>query len=149
MGMETKQEIRQIMFSSKRYDWRTPQDLFNELDKEFHFNLDVCADHKLKESMFYLTGENGLHTNWNGYTCWMNPPYGREITKWISKAYIQSKKHLATIVCLLPARTDTEWFWNFCIDNEIRLIKGRLKFSNHKNPAPFPSMIVVFRPDTK
>ena len=148
MEKEMKQEIRKIMFSSKKHNWITPKDTFNDLDKEFHFNVDVCGDfeNKLHPQLATWAYTFGLQVSWNNMTCWMNPPYGREITKWITKAYVECKKNNALVVALLPARTDTNWFWDFCIDQEIRLIKGRLKFSNHKNPAPFPSMVVIFRP---
>jgi hypothetical protein len=75
----------------------------------------------------------------------MNPPYGREIGKWIKKAYEESLNG-CTVVCLLPSRTDTRWFWDYILGKaEIRFIKGRLKFGGHKNAAPFPSMIVIYR----
>ena len=131
------------MMSSNKDDWETPQDLFNRLDEEFYFTLDVCAsdtNYKCKE---YITKEeDGLATDWGKETCWMNPPYGRQITKWVEKAY-GSK---AMVVALLPARTDTKWFHDFIYNKaEIRFIKGRLKFSGSKNSAPFPSMIVIWK----
>ena len=132
------------MFSSKNTTWETPQWLFNQLDKEFNFELDVCAtDDNAKCSKYFTPQENGLKQKWEGI-CWMNPPYGREIGAWVKKAY-ESSLEGATVVCLLPARTDTKWWHEYCMKaSEIRFIKGRLKFGNSKNSAPFPSAIVVF-----
>src|SRR4029077_3827585 len=143
-------EMRKLMFSSIIGNWRTSQDLFDQLDKEFHFNLDVCADedHLLKKMPFY-TNMEGLNGSWLGYRCFMNPPYGKEISKWLAKADNELILNQTLTVALLPARTDTYWFWDYCARKEIRFIRGRLKFSNHKNYAPFPSMIVVFKPDSR
>jgi site-specific DNA-methyltransferase (adenine-specific) len=136
-----------VMFSSKTDDWATPQWLFNELDKEFKFTLDVCASRENSKCPLYFDKQsNGLIREWIG-CCWMNPPYGREIGKWVRKAYEESQK-ACTVVCLLPARTDTKWFHEFIYNKaQIRFLKGRLKFGNSKNPAPFPSMLVVFGGD--
>lgn len=134
--------ITKGMFSSKTDMWETPQDFFNKLNKEFNFDVDVCATKEnAKCKKFYTLEENGLQQTWTG-TCWMNPPYGREISKWVKKAS-ESK---ATVVCLLPARTDTRWFHEYIYNKaEIRFIKGRLRFGNSNNSAPFPSMVVIFR----
>lgn len=132
------------MFSSKTSEWETPQSLFDELDKEFHFELDVCANGANAKCKSYIDPEaDGLTTSWGGRRCWMNPPYGREICKWVKKA---SENPLT--VCLLPARTDTRWFWDYIYQKsnvEIRFLKGRLKFGGSKNSAPFPSMVCIFR----
>lgn len=136
------------MFSSKTDLWATPQDLFDELNNEFHFDIDVCADesnHKCDK--YYSKEQDGLKQIWTG-TVWCNPPYGREIGKWVEKGYNSHHLYNNCIVMLLPARTDTKWFHQYIYNNpnaEIRFIKGRLKFGNSKNSAPFPSMIVVFR----
>ena len=134
--------INKGMYSSNTFMWETPKELFEKLNKEFNFDVDVCATKEnAKCKKFYTPEENGLQQDWTG-TCWMNPPYGKEISKWVKKAY-ESK---ATVVCLLPARTDTRWFHEYIYKkSEIRFIKGRIKFSNSKNYAPFPSMIVIFR----
>ncbi len=140
-------KIRKVMFSSKRHDHGTPEDIFNQLDKEFHFTLDVCADpSNAMVNKFLSQREDGLRTSWTNQICWMNPPYGREIPKWISKALRESQTNNATVVCLVPARTDTNWFWDYCVNGEIRFIKGRLRFKGESSSAPFPSMIVIFRP---
>ncbi len=133
---------RDLMFSSKTDAWATPQRFFDELDKEFHFTCDVCATaENTKCKKFYTPEQNGLNQEWTG-VCYMNPPYGREIGKWVKKA-AESK---ATVVCLLPARTDTKWFHEYIYRKaEIRFIRGRLKFGDSNNSAPFPSMIVIFK----
>lgn len=137
-----------VMFSSKTDDWETPQDLFDKLDQEFEFNLDVCATRDNRKCRNFYTKElDGLKQDWHG-VCWMNPPYGREIGKWVQKAYEESLRG-STVVCLLPSRTDTRWWHDYCMKGEVRFIKGRLKFGNSKNSAPFPSAIVIFRGDSK
>lgn len=135
-----------VMFSSKTDLWETPQELFDELNHEFHFTLDVCAlPENAKCSRYYTPEQDGLSQPWEG-VCWCNPPYGREIGAWVRKALFSSARG-ATVVMLLPARTDTRWFHEYIWNKaEIRFIKGRLKFGGSKNSAPFPSMLVVFRP---
>jgi len=134
----------ELMFSSAKCEWPTPQDLFDKLNEWYEFNLDVCALPENTKCKDYFTPEiDGLKQDWKG-VCWMNPPYGREIGKWIKKAYDESRKG-CTVVCLLPARTDTRWFHDYCVKGEIEFIKGRLKFGGCKNNAPFPNMIVVFK----
>lgn len=138
--------ISQGLFSSATDEWETPQDLFDELNAEFSFTVDVCAlPINAKCSRFFTPEQDGLIQEWSLETCWMNPPYGRQIGKWIRKAYEESQKG-ATVVCLLPARTDTAWWHDYCVKGEIRFIRGRLKFGGSKNSAPFPSAIVIFRP---
>lgn len=132
---------KELMFSSKTDLWETPQELFDELNQEFHFTLDVCATaENAKCDRFYSPADDGLSLPWNE-VCWCNPPYGREISKWVAKAYESN----CLVVMLLPARTDTKWFHKYCLPHgEIRFIKGRIRFGNAKNAAPFPSMIVIF-----
>ena len=136
--------INKGLFSSNTDQWATPWKLFNELNSEFHFELDVCADetnHKCDK--YYTIEDNGLIQSWKG-VCWMNPPYGRNISKWIKKAYDSSKEG-STVVCLIPSRTDTAYWHDYVMfAYEIRFIRGRLKFGDSKNSAPFPSAIVVF-----
>lgn len=136
------------MFSSKTDLWATPQDFFDSLNAEFNFNVDVCASPENAKCKTYFTkDQDGLSQPWTG-VCWCNPPYGREIGKWVEKAYTSSRNRGgATVVMLLPARTDTKWFHEYIYhQSEIRFIKGRLKFGDSKNSAPFPSMVVIFRP---
>lgn len=135
-----------VHFSSKSDDWSTPQDLFDSLNKEFGpFHLDPCANSgNTKCDRYFDKQTDGLKQDWSYSRVFMNPPYGREIGKWVKKAYEERLKG-SVIVCLLPARTDTKWFHEYCMKGEVRFLKGRLKFGGHKNPAPFPSMIVVFK----
>jgi phage N-6-adenine-methyltransferase len=133
---------KEVMFSSRTDLWETPQGLFDELDAEFHFDLDVCAlPENAKCEKYYTPEQDGLSQEWNG-VCWCNPPYGREIGKWLRKA----AKSGTTVVMLLPARTDTKWFHDYILHRaEVRYLRGRLKFGGGKNSAPFPSMVVIYR----
>ena len=136
--------INPSLFSSVTDQWATSQWLFDALNEQYHFSVDVCAlPHNAKCQKYYTPDDNGLNQEWRGI-CWMNPPYGREIGAWMEKAY-ESSLEGATVVCLVPARTDTRWFHDFAMRGEIRFIKGRLKFGDSKNSAPFPSAVVVFR----
>ena len=137
------------MFSSKNQKWETPQDFYDKLNAEFNFTLDPCCEiETAKCDKFYTPKENGLIQDWQGETVFCNPPYGREQKLWIEKCWKESNKPHTTIVMLIPARTDTIAFHNFIYHKaEIRFIKGRLKFGNNKNSAPFPSMVVIFRAD--
>lgn len=138
--------MNEVLFSSKKENWETPQQLFDELNKEFNFTVDVASDeNNYKVLKHYTKKEDGLQQNWENETVWCNPPYGREIGKWIKKAFNSCR---ATTIMLIPARTDTKWFHEYIYKKnnvEIRFLKGRLKFGNSKNSAPFPSMIVIFR----
>lgn len=136
-----------LMFSSKTDLWSTPQDFFDRLNAVFRFETDVCALPGNAKCPRYFTPEtDGLAQDWIG-TCWMNPPYGREIGKWVQKAYTSSRKNGATVVCLLPARVDTRWWHDYCAKAaEIHFVKGRLKFGDAANSAPFPCAVVVFGP---
>ncbi|MCD8201428.1 MAG: phage N-6-adenine-methyltransferase [Clostridia bacterium] len=135
----------EIMFSSKSEVWETPQDFFDALDAEFGFDIDVCAlPENAKCKRYFTPDDDGLSQPWQG-TVWCNPPYGREVSKWIAKAS-ESASGGATVVMLLPARTDTKWFHEYIYNKtEIRFIPGRLRFGGMKSGAPFPSMIVIFR----
>ena len=136
-----------VHYASEKQTWETPQDFFDLMDSEFHFDVDVCAeDETAKCNIYYTVDDDGLSKEWNR-TCWMNPPYGREIGKWMKKAYESSLNSGATVVCLVPARTDTKWWHNYAMKaNEVRFIRGRLRFGNATASAPFPSAVVVFRP---
>lgn len=134
-----------VHYSSDRDDWETPQDLFDELDSEFGFELDVCAlEASAKCERFFTPAEDGLAQEWTG-TCWMNPPYGEIIVEWVHKAR-RSAEAGATVVCLVPARVDTAWWWENCLAGEIRFLRGRLRFGGGESGAPFPSAVVVFHP---
>ena len=135
-----------VHFSSGKDDWETPDDVFIPLDREFGFTLDVCAN-KINHKVGYYFDEedNGLIQDWGTNICWMNPPYS-QLKKWLEKAYTSSLNG-ATVVCLIPARTDTKAWWNFVEGKaEVRRRKGRIKFVGAKSSAPFPSCIVIYRP---
>ena len=134
------------LFSHKTDMWETPEYLFKYLDAEFHFTTDVCAVKENAKCKHYFTPEqDGLKQEWTG-VCWCNPPYGRDIWKWMKKAYESD----ATVVCLVHARTDTRWFHDWVLGKaEIRFIKGRLKFGESKENAPFPSMLAIYRKEEK
>ncbi len=147
-----------VHYSSKSGEWETPKSLFKALDQEFDFKLDAAATNvnSLCES-YYTLETDALQQDWSKYgSIWCNPPYGRQISKFVKKAYDEAKKG-CTVVLLVPARTDTTWFHQYCSLGEVRFIKGRLKFVNRTfpsyredgnfkiSPANFPSCIVVFR----
>lgn len=124
-----------IHFSSQRLNWQTPKAVYQTLDAEFRFDHDPCPPKPTQD---------GLTSEWGGCN-FVNPPYGRELPKWIAKGFSEWQKG-KTVVFLIPSRTDTRWWHEFIMKaDEIRFIKGRLKFDEHKNSAPFPSAIIVFR----
>jgi site-specific DNA-methyltransferase (adenine-specific) len=134
-----------VHFSSASSEWETPQDLFDRIDAKYHFTLDVCATKEnAKCKRFFTKEQDGLAQGWDDNTCWMNPPYGREIVFWMEKAWRSYNTRNCVVVCLVPARTDTVWWHDFAMKGRIEFLKGRLKFGGHKNSAPFPSAIVVF-----
>ncbi len=138
--------MNNVHYSSKTPEWETPQKVFDDLNAEFSLNWDVCATKEnRKRTDYWEQAENGLIQNWEGKRCWMNPPYGREIGHWMKKAF-ESAQGGATVVCLVPARTDTAWWHDYATKGTVRFIRGRLKFGGHKNAAPFPSAVVIFRP---
>lgn len=137
----------QACLSSKTDNWATPKDFFDNLNEEFHFTLDPCANEENhKCDLFYTKEQDGLTKDWGGHVVFCNPPYGKEIADWVRYSYEQSQKPNTTVVMLIPARTDTRYFHDYIYGKaEIRFIKGRLKFGDATNAAPFPSMIVVYR----
>ena len=138
--------LNKALFSSNSDEWATPVKIFNELNNEFNFNLDVCAtDDNHKVERYFTQAENGLIQSWGGCRVFCNPPYSN-ISEWVKKAYYESYKPDTLIVLLIPARTDTKYFQEYIYHRaEIRFIKGRLKFGDSKISAPFPSMIVIYR----
>lgn len=134
------------MYTGNSEEWGTPQELFNRLNKEFNFTIDICASKEnTKCPKYYTKEEDALKQEWGG-VIWMNPPYGRQIGNWVKKAKEIARQGKATVVCLLPARTDTAWWHDYAMKaDEIRFIKGRLKFGDGKGSAPFPSAIVIFK----
>lgn len=142
--------MNRALLSSKNMNWCTPQDFFDEINNEFHFVLDAAASDKSAKCAKYFTPEtDGLRQSWDvGGAVFCNPPYGREIGKWVQKAYEEAQKGIK-IVLLIPARTDTKWFHDYIYNKaEIRFLRGRLKFAdedgNVENNAPFPSMLVIY-----
>lgn len=138
------------LYSSKTVEWETPQDLFDRLNDEFHFTLDpCCTDENAKCKKHYTKEQDGLSQDWTGEIVYCNPPYGREMPKWIRKCYehyIQG----GTAVMLIPARTDTKAFHDYIYGKaEVRFLRGRLKFGGSKNSAPFPSLVAVYRPEKR
>lgn len=139
-----------LMFSSEDTSWETPSLLFNTLNSEFNFTLDPCCTKSTaKCNKYYTEKENGLIQDWSQDVVFVNPPYGKQVKFWVEKAFNEYIKG-STVVMLLPARTDTKWFHDYIYGiAEIRFMKGRVKFLINKkelNSAPFPSMIVIFKP---
>lgn len=134
----------QVHFSSQSNEWSTPQAFYDQLNKEFNFTLDPCAtDGNAKCPKYYTQSTGGLAQSWDNETVFCNPPYGRELKHWVKKS---SEAVGGVVVMLIPARTDTTYFHNYIYNkSEIRFIRGRLKFGDSKNSAPFPSMLVIFR----
>lgn len=144
-----------IHYSSEKMDWGTPQDFFDRLNDQYKFYADVACTREnclcdTSTSFCIDAGRDGLKGNWRaGHSYWMNPPYGREIGKWVKKAYEQSKRG-CTVVCLVPSRTDTKWWHDYAMKaDEIRLVKGRLTFEGAPASAPFPSAVVIFNPSSR
>ena len=135
------------LFSSNSLEWATPREFFRKLDSEFNFDLDPCSQiHNALCAKFYTPEDDGLIQNWEGATAFVNPPYGRGIGDWVKKAYEEGCKPNTTVVMLIPSRTDTRYWHDYVMRaDEIRFIKGRLKFGGGSNSAPFPSAVVVFR----
>lgn len=137
---------QKVMHSHQSDLWTTPQDLFDQLNLEFKFNLDATATADNTKCSRYITPQmDALSCDWTG-NVWVNPPYS-QCADFVAKACAEVEaNHAAVVVMLLPCRTDTRWFHRFVYGkHEIRLIKGRLKFGDGKNPAPFPSLLVIFR----
>jgi site-specific DNA-methyltransferase (adenine-specific) len=140
-----RQKIR-VYHRSRREDWGTPQTLFDQLHAEFRFTLDVCASpENTKCARYFTRQEDGLAQAWAGEVCWMNPPYGRGVAAWVRKAY-ESAQAGATVVCLLKATPDTQWWHIYVPYAEVRFLPGRLTFAGSRQRAPFPSALVIFRP---
>lgn len=138
------------LFTSSTCEWATPQYVFDALDAEFGFTLDVCATAaNAKCPRYFDATANGLQQPWAPDVSWLNPPYGRTIGHWTDKAAKEARAG-ATVVCLVPARVDTKWFKRaFDTAAEVRFIQGRLKFGDAVASAPFPSCVLVFRPGVK
>lgn len=144
-------KLNKGLFSSNTDEWATPQDFFDKLNEEFHFDLDPCAlPENAKCEKYFTPEDDGLRQNWGGYKVFCNPPYGSNIKHWVKKCYEESQKPDTLVVMLIPARTDTSYFHDYIYHKaEIRFIRGRLKFGNADQGAPFPSMVVVFNSKTE
>lgn len=137
-------------FESARQDWETPIDLFESLNKEFQFSLDAAASEgNAKVANFLTEKDDGLSVTWGTHVVWLNPPYGdgkKSISSWVKKAYGESLTG-ATTAMLIPARTNTNWFHDFCLAHgEVRFIRGRPKFGGADHGLPQPLYFVIFRP---
>ena len=138
----------EVMFSSKKIEWSTPQDFFDKLNEEFHFTLDACADESNhKCDRYYTELQDGLKQDWANEVVFCNPPYGRRIGRWVQKCFEEVYcGNCKCVVMLLFARTDTKWFHQFIYNKaEIRFIRGRLKFGGGSVNSPAPSMLVIYR----
>lgn len=144
--MPQTKETKKVLFSHNTDEWYTPQDLYDELDAEFHFTLDPCATvENHKAPLFYTKEQNGLSKDWGGQSVFVNPPYSDNYA-WVRKCYYEGCKPNTTVVLLIPSRTDTKYFHNYIYHRaEVRFISGRLKYGGAKYNAPFPSMLVIFR----
>lgn len=151
MKIENKSQIARVRndgrWHSRGSDWATPQELFDLLNKEFHFTLDVCAsDWNTKCERFFSEKENGLTQDWGKEVCFMNPPYGKVLNDWMKKAY-ESSLDGAIIVCLVPSATDTKWWHEYAMKGEIRYLRGRPRFETKEGSWQqtfSPSVIIVF-----
>ena len=144
--------FNQSRFKSNKQEWKTPTDLYNKINNEFNFTFDLAADSTNAKCIKYFTFEdNALNQTWNG-TCWLNPPYGRfdfKLEHWVKKAFYETEKDSCVVVMLIPARTNTKWWHNFCMKSaEIKFICGRPKFSDSKHGLPQPLALVVFKKHT-
>ncbi len=140
--------ISTTLYSSRSEEWPTPQQFFISLNREFHFTLDPCATKQNAKCRRYFTKvQNGLDQRWTTHRVFCNPPYGRDISKWARKCF-EASRDGALVVLLAHARTDTRWFhdWVYGKADEIRFIRGRLKFGDGSQSAPFPSLVAVYRP---
>ena len=143
--------ISNALYSSRSEEWPTPQAFFDELDQEFNFTLDPCATRaNAKCRTFFTKRQNGLDQDWGRHRVFCNPPYGRDMRQWARKCFEASRRG-ALVVLLAHARTDTRWFheWVYGKAGDIRFVKGRLRFGDGEQSAPFPSLVAVFRPHRK
>lgn len=125
-------QMSRVLFSSASEHWETPKDLYAALDEEFNFDLDPCSLH---------SETDGLSLSWDRRRVYCNPPYGPKIGAWLAKA-----REAEISVFLLPSRTDTKWWHEYAMKaDEIRFLKGRLKFNGSKTGAPFPSVLLIYR----
>ena len=141
--------MNKILHSSESVEYGTPQATYDALNSVFGFTLDPCStDENHKCDNYYTAIDDGLTQDWGGHIVFMNPPYARGVLeKWLKKAYSESRKPRTTVVCLIPARTDTQWFWDYAMKGEVYFIRRRINFNGLKSGAPFPSVISVMSRD--
>ena len=147
-GAQVDKNTTKVMFSSKSNDWATPQSFFDTLNGMYGpFTLDAAASSENYKVDKYLTeSDDALSADWSGNTVFLNPPYGRDLKHWIRKSYEEGQKDATTVVVLIPARTDTKYWHDYVMKaDELRFVRGRIKFGDETNSAPFPSAVVVFR----
>ncbi len=140
--------LSKVLFSSRSEEWPTPDGFYSALDDEFRFTLDPCATNEnAKCELFYTKAQNGLIQNWGQNRVFCNPPYGQQMPLWAKKCF-EASRDGALVALLANARTDTRWFhdWVYGKADEIRFVKGRLKFGNATTAAPFPSLVAIYRP---
>ncbi len=138
--------VASALLSSASAVWGTPQGFFDDLHREFRFEVDVCAlPDNAKCPRYFTADDDGLAQAWAPAVCWMNPPYGRDVGRWMAKA-LEASRRGATVVALVPSRTDTRWWHENAVRGEVRFVPGRLRFGGSDVGAPFPSAVVVFRP---
>ena len=138
----------ELRFKSATNEWSTPDSLWKPLDDEFGFTLDVCSTHEnTKCANHYTLVEDGLKQEWSG-VCWMNPPYGAQLAKWVKKCHDEAKRG-AIVVGLIPVRSNTSYWHDYIMGNEIRFIRGYPKFGNAKQGLKAPLAVVVWRPNAE
>ena len=140
--------IIRVMTSSNDMTWATPQEWFDYLNLEFGFTLDPCCwPETAKCKRYYTPDTDGLAQSWQDERVFMNPPYGKDLGKWMKKAYEEARDNGALVVAFVPARVDTNWWHNYAAKaTEVRFPKGRVKFAGATASAPFPVAVIVFRP---
>jgi phage N-6-adenine-methyltransferase len=144
--MNTKRKVDQSWFNAKSVEYGTPDNIWNPLNEEFKFTLDVAAtDENAKCAKYFTKDQDGLSQSWSGEVCWMNPPYGRVMQKWIRKAYSEWKNG-CTVVAIIPARTNTSW-WHDCIQDiaMVRFIRGEVAFKGFDRGLWMPMCIVIWK----
>ena len=138
----------EVLTCSGDITWATPQEWFDYLNLEFKFTLDpCCVEATAKCKRFYTPETDGLNHSWADERVFMNPPYGKELPRWMNKAYTEARDNGALVVCFVPARVETQWWHQSAVKaSEIRFPVGRVKFVGAEAVAPFPVAIVIFRP---
>jgi phage N-6-adenine-methyltransferase len=146
MAAYRRRRRRSVHFRSDSDEWATPQRLFDDLDAEYHFTLDACATpDNAKCASYFTRADDGLAQRWTGRV-WCNPPYGRAIGRWLRKAWESVEQGDAElVVCLVPARPGGAWWHDYAAKGEVEFLRGRLRFGDATNVAPFDSALVVFR----